>query len=282
MKLQFSALCALLCAAPALAKEPLKVEWTHGPAQVEMGSLAKEQLPPDTIWANASDTQKLMERMGNRSDGSELGLITSGKEGANWFIVFEKREVGYIKDDDQGSIDADALFKQISDATEEANKDREKDGVSPLHVKAWKVAPHYDPKTHHLVWALLAADGQNEVVNYNIRMLGREGFVSATFVDSSSNFDKAEPMLKAALQGFSFKNGHTYAEWRPGDKVAEYGLTALVAAGAGAAAVKLGLFGVLAKFFVKAWKLVVVGFGAVASWIARLFKKKQADTNLQP
>ena len=73
--------------------------------------------------------------------------------------------------------------------------------------------------------------------------------------------------MDAVLGAFRYKLGNRYAEWRPGDKVAEYGLTALVAAGAGAAAVKLGLFAFLGKLLAKAGKLVVVavaGLGAAA------------------
>jgi len=43
------------------------------------------------------------------------------------------------------------------------------------------------------------------------------------------------------IGGFSYSSGYKYAEWRSGDKVAAYGLTALVAGGAGVALVKSGL-----------------------------------------
>ncbi len=72
--------------------------------------------------------------------------------------------------------------------------------------------------------------------------------------------------MEQLLGGYQFVEGKRYAEFREGDKLAGYGLTALIAGGAGAAAVKLGLFKVLAK----AWKLVVVGFLAVLAFLKRL------------
>jgi uncharacterized membrane-anchored protein len=75
------------------------------------------------------------------------------------------------------------------------------------------------------------------------------------------------------MQGFSYKSGKTYAEFRPGDKIAQYGLAALIGGGAGAAAVKLGLFGALWKFIAKRGKALVLlvcseeyrrGFGSCA------------------
>jgi uncharacterized membrane-anchored protein len=70
------------------------------------------------------------------------------------------------------------------------------------------------------------------------------------------------PRFVQVLQGFSFHTGHSYAEFRAGDKVAEYGLAALVAGGATAIAFKTGL---LAKF----WKLIVAMFVALSALIKR-------------
>ena len=75
------------------------------------------------------------------------------------------------------------------------------------------------------------------------------------------------------MEGFSYKSGKTYAEFRSGDKVAEYGLAALVAGGAGAAAVKLGLFAWLAKIFAKSGKAVVALLVGAAAGLKALFSR---------
>jgi uncharacterized membrane-anchored protein len=67
------------------------------------------------------------------------------------------------------------------------------------------------------------------------------------------------PEFDTLLTGFEFTSGNRYAEFKAGDKIAAYGLTALVAGGAGAALAKSGI---LAKF----WKLIV--FGALAALAA--------------
>src|SRR5438309_2139555 len=81
------------------------------------------------------------------------------------------------------------------------------------------------------------------------------------------------PVFRTLLAGYSFSAGQTYAEHRPGDKVAKYGLAALVVGGAAVGAAKLGLFAWLAVFFKKAWKLVVVAFAAVAASLKKFFGK---------
>ncbi len=69
-------------------------------------------------------------------------------------------------------------------------------------------------------------------------------------------------------KNFTWKAGESYAEFREGDKVAEYGLAALIAGGAAAVAIKTGF---LAKFL----KPIIIGvialFGAIASFFKKLF-----------
>ena len=74
------------------------------------------------------------------------------------------------------------------------------------------------------------------------------------------------PTFDGMVGGFTYSPGYKYAEWRSGDKVAAYGLTALVAGGAGVALVKSGLL-------VKFWKLIVIGFAAVFGMLKRLWSR---------
>jgi uncharacterized membrane-anchored protein len=81
------------------------------------------------------------------------------------------------------------------------------------------------------------------------------------------------------LAGYSYQTGNSYAEFRPGDKIAKYGLGALVLGGAAVGAAKLGLFTWLLVFLKKGWKLVVVAFVAVVSFFKKLFARR--GTNVQ-
>jgi len=81
------------------------------------------------------------------------------------------------------------------------------------------------------------------------------------------------PSFDAVMGGFKFNPGSRYSDFVSGDKVAEYGLTALIAGGAGALAVKTGLLA-------KSWKLIVAFLLAakklaifIFAGIAALFRK---------
>lgn len=269
----FAAILLLSLQAASASAQDKPVDWVRGPARVDVGEdIAGVQLPEHLMFAGQADTRKLLETMGNPTNGSELGLVTSDVDGENWFVIFEWDDIGFVKDDERNEIDADALLKSITEGTEAANEKRPKD-QSALHVVGWAEPPHYDRATHNLTWAIRGrSDDGHEVINYNMRLLGREGVMSVTLVDDPAGVEAAKPRLDSVVRAFSFKQGKTYAEWVPGDKVATYGLTALVAAGAGAAAVKTGLLATLGGVLAKAWKAIAVGAVALLAGVSRFVK----------
>src|SRR5215472_14705294 len=133
--------------------------------------------------------------------------------------------------------------------------------------------PTYDTNTHNLEWAIRAASEGHQILNYNTRLLGRKGVMEVVLVVDPENLSETLPAFRKALAGYSFQTGQRYAEYRSGDKVAKYGLAALVVGGAGVAAVKLGLFAWLAVLFKKGAKLVIVAFVAVVAFFKRLLAK---------
>jgi uncharacterized membrane-anchored protein len=267
-----------LLATAAAAQSP-QVQWTRGPAKVSLGAQAELNLPEGYQFADGPTTQKLMEKMGNRVSRKEVGLVAPSREDADWILVFEYDNVGFVKDDEKDKIDKAALLASIREGTEQGNERRKELGIPGLHVTGWFEEPNYDPKSHNLVWALAARDDErNEVVNYNMRVLGRHGVMSVTLVDAPKGLSASRREAETLMSAFSYKAGKSYAEFRPGDKVAQYGLVALVAGGAGAAAAKLGLFAMLGKLLAKGGK-AIVGLVAVVvvglkNLLARLFGRR--------
>ena len=257
----------ILVLAPAVLFAQDEIPWILGPGTMNLGDQAEIYVDEGYLFADGETTKQIMQMMGNQVSGQEFGLIAPESEDKFWILIFEYDPVGYVNDDDKDDIDADAILKSISDGTEEANKYRVDQGFSPLHVVGWSEAPRYDTLTNNLVWAVTGKSEDGDLsVNYNVRLLGRQGYMSATLVTDPSTLGADKIEVEQMLGGYQFKQGKSYAEFRDGDKLAGYGLTALIAGGAGAAAVKLGLFKVLAK----AWKLVVVGFLAVIAVLKRI------------
>lgn len=270
------ALVAVLTLSPEVRAQMPSVSWVRGPQTVPLGNnVAELELGEGYAFANAADTRRLLQAMGNTVDNSEVGLVNPVAEDEDWMVVFEYNKDGFVKDDDADEIDKDAILKSYQEGTEAANEQRKERGIPGLHVTGWFEEPHYDKRSHNLVWALRAkSDDGSEVVNYNMRLLGREGYMSVTLVDEPSRLAASKPKVEALLSGFSYKRGKSYAEWVPGDKVAQYGLVALVAGGAGAAAVKTGLLAGLFKLLAKGGKALILLVVAAGAGLRKLFARK--------
>ena len=178
-----------------------------------------------------------------------------------------------MKDDEK--IDPDELMKTLKASDAPANEERKKLGLSPLYTVGWEVPPHYDTDSKRLEWGLrLKSEGERFTVNYTSRLLGRTGVMSAVLVADPQTLASDTAAFKAGLKDFSYVGGEKYTEFKAGDRVAEYGLAALVLGGAAAVATKKGFWAVIVAFFGAFWKLILgVGVAAVAG-LGSLFKKK--------
>jgi uncharacterized membrane-anchored protein len=269
-------LIAALVLPLAAAAQKLDVQWTPGPDKAELGE-ASLQIPDSYVFTGREGTQRVMKYTGNLLTNQEVGMIMPAPKPnetrERWFVVFEYSPIGHVKDDERDSIDADAILKMKIEAGHRANEQRAKQGLATLDVVGWAIPPHYDINTHNLEWGLTlhAKQGeqdQGEVVNYEVRLLGREGVMRTTLVIDPAEIQTALPEFRAILKGFAFSPGRKYAEFRQGDRVAQVGLTALIAGGAVAVAAKSGLLKYL-------WKLLVVGGAAAVAALRRLFGREK-------
>lgn len=239
-----------------------EVQWTKGPATANLGPIAEIRLPEDYLAAGGDDTRRLMEAMENPPSGIEVGFVAPYS--FDWYVVFEFEDIGYVKDDEKDSLNADGMLAAIKEGTEAGNKERAKRGWPPLTILGWERPPHYNPETQNLQWAVRARGQDELVVNYNTRLLGRKGVMRVTLVTDPSRLQEVLPEFGALLKGFSFTRGNRYAEWVAGDRVAQYGLSALVVGGATAVAAKTGLLKSL-------WKILVAAAVGAAALLRRLF-----------
>jgi uncharacterized membrane-anchored protein len=269
MRNRTALLAVVACAlgSTAYAQKPaLDIKWQEGPSVGILGSQAEIRVPTGFVFAGASDTRKIMEAMQNPTSGTELGYLSPAEN--DWFVVFEFDDVGYIRDDEKGSLDADAMLASIKKGTEAGNALRKKRGWSTMTILGWEQTPRYNETTHNLEWGIRGQSSEGPVINYNTRLLGRGGVMRVTLVTDPDKLAPTLPKFKEVLTGFDFKQGKKYAEYREGDKLAEYGLAALVVGGASAVALKAGVFKWL-------WKLLVVGGAAIAVAAKKIFSRNK-------
>jgi uncharacterized membrane-anchored protein len=256
-----------------------KIPWQTGPILGDLGKQAQVAVPDNCVFTGEEGTREFMELTENPVNGDEVGTVlcklldASGKTESTWFAVFEFDESGFVKDDEKESLDADAILASLKQGNEHGNRERKQRGWDAIYLDGWQRAPHYDERTRNLTWATrLHAEDDAKVLNHSVRLLGRGGVMSVDLVVSPEYYDRALPAFNAVVGNYHYKAGHTYAEWRQGDKIASYGLTALVAGGAGAVLMKTGL---LQKF----GKAIVLALAGAAAAVKKFFFGKGKDAS---
>jgi len=253
---------------PTLAQEDedLGMLQQQGPSQGDLGDIAEVHVPEGFFFTDGDGSRVIMELMQNPTSQDEMGFLAPTN--MEWFLLFEFDEAGYISDDEKDSLDADAMLDSIEEGNEMGNKERQKRGWAPLRITGWQQAPRYNPDTHNLEWAVKAESEGEEIINWNTRLLGRRGVMKVTLVTDPESLLTTLPKSAALLADFAYKRGHQYAEFRKGDKIAKYGLSALVVGGATAVALKSGAFKWL-------WKVLVVAGVAVGGLFKSIFGRKK-------
>lgn len=280
-RLFVAALATLLAAwtlvAGAQEKSPLaSLPWEFGPTTGRIGDSATIEVPKGYAFLGPEGTQELNRLLENPDSGTTSYTLVP--DDLRWMSFFSFNKTGYIKDDEE--IKPDELFESVRAGTEAANDERRKNGWDPIHLTGWAFKPQYDRQLKTLEWAFIAKSERaaEEFVNYNTRLLGRRGVMEVVVIDTPATLTTSVAQFKGLLDGFSYTQGESYAEYQPGDHVAEYGLAALVAGGAAAAASKKGFFAVIGVAILKMWKLALAGLIIGGAWLRSLFRRKSADT----
>ncbi|GHA72827.1 DUF2167 domain-containing protein [Cognatilysobacter bugurensis] len=249
--------------------------WQHGPAVGTLGAQATVKVPEGYVFLAPDGARELNRLTQNPDPGVDEYVLA--KDDLSWVAYFSYEDVGYVKDDEK--LDSADLLATTTEGTEASNEERRANGWPALHVKGWAFEPQYDKTINSLEWAFrLRGEGSNsDTINYNTRLLGRSGVMNVLLVTGDEELQASVADFKRTLPGYAFNAGQTYAEFREGDRIAEYGLAALVTGGAAAVASKKGFFAMLGVFFLKFWKLALAGMVAVGMGARSLFGKKKTD-----
>ena len=113
-----------------------------------------------------------------------------------WTIVFSYEDSGHVPDDEKGNLDAAAILESIREGSEQANNTAAARAGKRLELVGWKSPPAYEDETHHLVWALRVRGEGGEGINYNTKILGRTGVMSANLLVGNEDFDTTVPVAK--------------------------------------------------------------------------------------
>ncbi|MES2445012.1 MAG: DUF2167 domain-containing protein [Pseudomonadota bacterium] len=200
-----------------------------------------------------------------------------------WGAVITYHASGYVQDKDAQQQDYSKVLADMQSGDAADNERRKAAGYPTMSLIGWAQPPSYNQADHSLIWAReIAMEGEpDHGLNYDVRLLGREGVLSLNMVSSMPALADVRGAAQAFGKAVTFEPGATYADYNAStDKTAEYGLAGLVAGGAAVAvASKLGILALILKFA----KLIIIGvlaFGAAAFAVVRKFfgGKRDEDT----
>lgn len=241
------------------------------------GELAVLNIPEGFTYLEGDEGAYVLEKFWGNPPSQIIGLMFPDSTSAvspvfKYAVEITYSEDGYVKDEDAKDLDYDDLLEQMKEDALEANNTRVEQGYPAIELVGWATPPFYDEKNKKLHWAKeLKFDGGSEnVLNYNVRVLGRKGYLNLNVIADMSQLDVVNKDIDKILNSVHFSKGYTYKEFDAGiDKIAAYGIGGLIA---GKVLAKTGILVMLLKF----WKVIAIGVaGFFGAFKKKLFGSKE-------
>jgi uncharacterized membrane-anchored protein len=261
----------------AIAEFESQLDFRRGRVELP-GGVAALDVPETFRYLSPEHADRiLVEAWGNPPGTKTLGMLfpsdVSPLAAEGWGVVITYRDDGHVDDSDAASIDYDALLRQMKEDAAADNREREKQGYEPAVLVGWAAPPRYEAASHKLYWAreLSFPSAGEHTLNYDVRVLGREGVLSLNAVAGMSKLPDIESRMREVMSFADFKPGRRYADYNSGtDRTAAYGIGALVA---GKMAAKAGLFKVVFAALLAGKKFVLLALAGLAGVLWKLFRR---------
>ncbi len=241
--------------------------------------VAKLNVPAGFKFLNPEQSNYVLtELWGNPPQTGILGMIFPAAGGPfgdkSYTFIITYDPMGFVKDEDADKTDYDEMLKNLQKDEVEENKTRAAQGYGAIHMVGWAAKPFYDKTNKVLHWAknLQFAGAEENTLNYEVRILGRKGVLSMNAVATMNELDSVKKDIDKVLAMPSFTEGNAYKDFdSKTDNVAAWTIGGLVA---GKVLLKVGFWAVLGKFFLAAWKFILIGIVAAWGVIKKFFGRK--------
>lgn len=254
-----------------------KIAGKYGEVQLS-ACHGKMRVPTGYVFINREKAHKLLVEYWNNPESSIEGLvgalvpkeaISYSQIGLAYVITFE--EIGYVSDADAKDVDYDDLLKEMQSQSDETNKQLLPEQRSD--IVGWAVSPKYVQDKHFLVWAKELDFSGTRTLNYDMRILGKEGIVSVNAVADMEDLEVIKSSESDFVNCFSFDSGYRYEDFDASkDKVSDWTIGGLIA---GSVLAKTGILGKIGLLFVKFWKLIAVGVAAIGGGLFKKLKRNK-------
>lgn len=244
--------------------------------QINLGQGAAHLVVPDGFkYINAEQAKMILTDIWNNPPSDSWGMLVPATFSLNasdsYVVEINFEEEGYVKEKDAKKFNYTELLETMQEDVESANEERIKQGYDPVQLIAWASPPFYDDEQKKLHWAkeLKFGDSDENTLNYNIRILGRKGYLVLNAIGDMDILPQFKADVDQILSAVNFNPGHSYSDFNPKlDKVAAYGIGGLIA---GKVLAKAGILGLI----LKSWKLLALGVVALFAGLRRWMTSKK-------
>lgn len=270
------------------AQVDTRSQFSYQTGTITLGdNLATLSLGPAYKYLDPDQTQRvLVDLWGNPPSDKCLGMVLETRaeptDTTSWAAILDYSDDGHVRDSDAAKTNYDKLLSKMQKQTRGYNKAREKAGYPPVDLVGWAEPPYYDSTAKKLYWAkeLRFGDSQTSTLNYDVRILGRKGYLLMTVVAGMDQLQQVKPAMAVLLQAVEFREGARYTDFVMGsDKVAAYGVAGLVA---GAALAKVGFFKLALASLIAFKKVIIVALIALGALLTKLFAGRKAVHQTAP
>ena len=241
---------------------------------------ASVNVPDGFVFLDSIQARTLLiDYWGNPEDRAEglLGVLVPNTALCYYQIsmayIISYDNCGYVKDDDASSIDYDDLLADLKKKAEAESDTLPKE--NRYSIKGWAVSPKYLADSHVLVWAKTLSFSGEDIVNYDMRILGKDGLVSINAVIDPADCKEVVASESKIIDCLTYDNGYAYTDFDASrDRVSEWTIGGLVA---GTILAKTGVLAKIGIFLLKFWKIIAVAVASAVSGIVWYFKKKKEE-----
>ncbi|MCF8371656.1 MAG: DUF2167 domain-containing protein [Bacteroidales bacterium] len=248
--------------------------------EVRIGeNIARLSVPSGYKYLDTKQSKYVLIDLWGNPPEETLGLLFKEDESPicenfTYVIEIQYSNDGFVSDEDSEDIDYEELLEEMQKSAIEANPERVKAGYPSIQLVGWAAPPYYDAKNKKLHWAkeLNFDDTPINTLNYNIRILGRRGYLLLNIIGDMDVLPDINRDINKIQASIEFTFGNTYSDFDPKfDQVSAYGIGGLIA---GKVLAKVGFFALVAKF----WKLIALGaIGVLAGLRKKLFGRKKEE-----
>lgn len=249
------------------------IEGINHAFHIDTANASVEDLGDYTFLNKNEANHLLTDYWGNEEEDDLIGCIIPKTDiyynVPYAFFIYNNND-GYISDDDAKDVDYDELMDGWKKDTKDREAEIEARGLTKRELLGWAEKPYYDEQTKTLHWAKkLKFEGSDDnTINYDIYILGKDGFIRLEAVGTEDQLAELKECTKHIIDHIKFDEGYRYEDFdETRDNVARWTVGGLVA---GKMLAKVG-------FFAKFWKVILIAVGAIGSVIAKIFKGKKKE-----